>query len=461
MDTYGNQQSRAQRDSVAARQVERLRNGGRTQPLHTHPSQVAQEGALLEALKAVAAGQGAPPAVDPLASGFADSIGLGRGIPGMVPDYGTLDAQAGYQQGFGRPNIPHGLPPQTISAAPGAQFADAPFESHAGAAAMDPGGVAAAADAQRNDDADPMGPRNFQDARAALEQLASGSMDPETGNLTYSNGKLADQPWFPAYVQASQAMSGASDDQRANMEGIGGLPTIQHTGAAMPDRAWNSFKKFYDDPRQVARRGKRDSGIARAEAIADSPRRQRAMQNAAFRDNPQMATLEALRRIGGGNDGAMGLPAMGAMAMMGLGDAIPGAMAAQAQMGHNQQLIELERQKMGMQQMLMQQNQQNNLAQLPLGKEGDMVRIRQVGGFANLPKEEQAAVALRILNRHNNRMIESQQELAEHGMTDHDLVQALGGNLPDQNASFWEFIDRPREEAYRARAGVKPKPKAK
>jgi hypothetical protein len=156
-DLYGHEQMLAQRraleNSVAGKRVEKLRNAGRPNiPLSTHPAQVAQEGELIGTLKAIAN--------DP---SFVNSLGLmPPSDPGFNPSYGHANSAGGYQYGEHTPNIPHGLPPQTISASPPTAFAGAAMpEQHASAAAMDPAGVASAAATQRNDDTDPTRPDDY------------------------------------------------------------------------------------------------------------------------------------------------------------------------------------------------------------------------------------------------------------------------------------------------------------
>lgn len=447
-DIYGHEQALAQRNAVrdnfAKRQAQHLKNGGRpNMPLVTHPSQAGEEAELLNTMKTIANDES-----------FVNGLGLmPPSDPGFNPSYGHANSGAGYQYGFHQPMVPHGLPPQAISAAPQGQFAGAPMPTHANPAAMDPAGVAAAANTERNDDNDPSRPNDYAAAMAGLEQY----MNPRNGNLEYS-GKLAEQPWFPQYVQAARMRGGASDDQLAN-DMRGRLPTIENTGKVVEDPSFKRFGDWYNSDAQLKRRARRDSGIDRMEAIAASPHRQRAMMQAQFRDNPQMATLQALQKIGGqGGGGGIGLPQMAAMAMMGMGDAVPGIMNAQAQMAHNQGLLGIQQGQLDLQRQIAGQNAQQNRAQmigqLPLGKEGDAMLIRQSGGFSKLPVEEQRAMVTRILAKHKNRLTESEQEFAEVGISEDEAVRAMGGSLPPQQSGWYEWYDHSAEQERRRRHGI-------
>jgi hypothetical protein len=310
-DIYGHEQMldqrRALQNPVAARRADKLRGAGRpNMPLSTHTSQVAEEAGLIGHLQAIAN--------DPQ---FQNSLGLmPNSDPGFVPSYGHGNSAGGYQYGDHVPNIPHGLPPQTISAPAPPQFAGAANPTHASAAAMDPAGVASAAATQRNDDTDPSRANDYATIMAGLESV----MNPNTGNLTYTHGKLAEQPWFPQLVAAGQQRGAMSDEQRAAAPA---LPTVEHQGARELDKSFKDFQEFYGSKAQTDRRAKRQG--QRPELAPENIRDTR-MARASNRNHPEMNVLAHLQQIAGpGGVGPMHMAAAGLMPF----DAVPGIMNAQ------------------------------------------------------------------------------------------------------------------------------------
>lgn len=408
-------------ETMVARRAALLRGGPvRSMPLATSPG--PQQADVMQALAALA---GNP--------GFADSLGLGTmatAAPGKVPSYGDLESAGGYEFGSGRPNIERGLPPQTISAAADPRFAGEPFASAAPAAAQAPSDVAAAAAVARNDNADPGAPDSYASALAPLAQLAK--RDPEQRTITYSHGRLEDQPWFDDYVKLAQQRNAASDEQRAQMAP---LPTVRHTGGQPVNRSYESFKEFYNSDAQIRRRSKRDSGIARAEAIANSPSRQRAMRQAAFRDNPQLATLESLQQLGGGGNG--NLMQVG---MLFGPDAMGHVANAQAAMANHQMLAQDRADRLALQQ---------QMADAQAASQGIPGLIAHYGGAESALVKNPGAMraeVLKMLASNSNSAEYAFKALQAQGVDEGTAYRAVLGNLPEYTGSqLWAG----REARYR------------